>query len=126
MIKDRIKSLLGTLIRKKTPIVFGDLTKITPVSRNFGLDRGSAISRHYIDSFIAQNEHHFRGDGLEVGETRYLSRHGDLLRSKCILAISNEAVASRNGSNDILIGDLASLNPSEADRFGLFRLHSNP
>jgi hypothetical protein len=45
-----------------------------PVSRVFGLDRGSSIDRYWIESFLARNSSDAAGSALEVGGTGYISR----------------------------------------------------
>lgn len=50
----------------------------SPVSRSFGIDRGTPVDRYYIEKFLRENKNCIGGDGLEVGETRYL----DLLGGK--------------------------------------------
>ena len=48
-----------------------------PVSRTFGLDRGSAIDRYYIERFLDQNRADIRGRVLEIGEAAYAHRYGE-------------------------------------------------
>ncbi|MFN3343564.1 MAG: methyltransferase domain-containing protein [Flavobacteriales bacterium] len=43
-----------------------------PVSSVFGIDRGTPIDRFYIHAFLRDNRSCFTGDGIEVGEVRYL------------------------------------------------------
>jgi hypothetical protein len=45
-----------------------------PVSRVFGLDRGSSIDRYWIESFLARHSSDAAGSALEVGGTGYISR----------------------------------------------------
>jgi hypothetical protein len=40
-------TLAKTIVRKKAPIVFGDLERVEPISRAFGWDRGTPIDRYY-------------------------------------------------------------------------------
>jgi SAM-dependent methyltransferase len=120
VLKEGAKRLLSALVRKKTPIVFGDPNRIAPLSRTFGFDRGSPIGRHYVDSFIAHNHLLIAGDCLEVGETRYLTQHAASVTSKTILAPTEAAVASRSGADGVLIGDLADPATLPHDRFDCF------
>jgi len=55
---------------------FGDLRRLTPVSRHFGVDRGTAIDRHYIENFLQRHAADVRGRVLEVGESTYTRRYG--------------------------------------------------
>jgi hypothetical protein len=45
-----------------------------PVSRLFGLDRGSSIDRYWIEAFLARHASNATGSALEVGGTDYISR----------------------------------------------------
>ncbi len=47
---------------------FGDLRRTEPVSRVFGLDRGTPIDRYYIERFLAENAAPIRGRVLEIGD----------------------------------------------------------
>jgi hypothetical protein len=45
-----------------------------PVSRMFGIDRGTPIDRYWIEAFLARRASDRPGRALEVGETRYITR----------------------------------------------------
>lgn len=47
-----------------------------PVSRTFGLDRGTPIDRYYIERFLAQHSDKIRGTTLEIAESTYSRRFG--------------------------------------------------
>jgi SAM-dependent methyltransferase len=55
---------------------FGELRRITPISRRFGFDRGQPIDRYYIENFLARHAHDVRGRVLEIGDNTYTSRFG--------------------------------------------------
>jgi SAM-dependent methyltransferase len=55
---------------------FGDLRRTTPISREFGFDRGCPVDRHYIERFLERNAADIRGRVLEVGEDTYTRRFG--------------------------------------------------
>jgi SAM-dependent methyltransferase len=55
---------------------FGDLRRVNPVSRHFGVDRGTAIDRHYVEGFLSRHAADIRGRVLEVGENTYTRRYG--------------------------------------------------
>lgn len=55
---------------------FGDFRRTEPVSRVFGLDRGSPIDRHYIEAFLAEHASAVRGRVLEIGDATYTKRFG--------------------------------------------------
>jgi len=57
-------------------IDFGDLRAIEPVSRVFGLDRGTPIDRYYIEGFLGENSSAIKGRVLEIGDATYTKRFG--------------------------------------------------
>jgi SAM-dependent methyltransferase len=54
----------------------GSLRRVTPISRNYGFDRGTPIDRHYIDRFLTRHASDVRGRVLEVGDDAYTRRFG--------------------------------------------------
>ena len=74
-----------------------------PISRLFGMDRGTPIDRHYIGSFLAQHSRMIRGRVLEVGDATYTRRFGAnrVLHSDVLHATEGNPKAT-------LIGDLCS------------------
>jgi SAM-dependent methyltransferase len=57
-------------------IDFGDLRRLSPISNQFGLDRGRSIDRYYIEKFLAEFPADIRGNVLEVGDDRYTKKFG--------------------------------------------------
>lgn len=55
---------------------FGDLRRLTPISRRFGFDRGKPIDRFYIEEFLNRHAQSIRGRVLEVGDDAYTRRMG--------------------------------------------------
>lgn len=55
---------------------FGDLRRLTPMSRAFGFDRGQPVDRRYIEAFLARNAVDIRGRVLEIGDAAYTRRFG--------------------------------------------------
>ena len=55
----------------------GDFNRLTPFSADFGFDRGGAIDRFYIESFLQDNHQHVRGKVLEIGDNAYTLRFGN-------------------------------------------------
>jgi SAM-dependent methyltransferase len=55
---------------------FGDLRRLTPLSRDFGYDRGQPIDRYYIERFLAQHTDDIYGRVLEMGDNRYTRQFG--------------------------------------------------
>jgi SAM-dependent methyltransferase len=66
--------------RKQRPSVgrvsFGDLRRLSPISRKFGLDRGRSIDRYYIEYFLSCHADDIRGRVLEIKDSAYTQRYG--------------------------------------------------
>lgn len=48
-----------------------------PASRNFGMERGKAIDRYYIENFLEENRELIYGDCLEIAENTYTLQYGE-------------------------------------------------
>ena len=60
-----------------------------PISRVFGLDRGKAIDRVYIEDFLQMHQDHIRGKVLEIAENTYTVQYGkDRVRESCVLHVN--------------------------------------
>jgi len=57
-------------------INFGDFKRLTPISREFGFERGQPIDRYYIDGFVQRHAADIRGRVLEVYDNAYTRRFG--------------------------------------------------
>jgi SAM-dependent methyltransferase len=55
---------------------FGQLRRLSPVSTDFGIDRGQPIDRYYIDQFLDSHSGDVRGHVLDVNSDSYASRYG--------------------------------------------------
>jgi SAM-dependent methyltransferase len=81
----------------------GDLAlRREPVSRKFGLDRGTPIDRYYIAAFLARQATDIRGRVLEIGDREYTRRFGGdrVTQSDVLHAVAGNPQAT-------LLGDLA-------------------
>jgi glycosyltransferase involved in cell wall biosynthesis len=95
-----------------TKVRFGHLRRTTPISRQYGSDRGLPIDRHYIEAFLARHADDIRGRVLEVGDATYTRLFGgDRVMVSDILHV--------NATNPkaTLIGDLASGDHLPANAF---------
>ena len=61
---------------------WGDLRRVTPISRNWGYDRGQPIDRYYIENFLGAHATDIRGRVLEIGDNAYTRRFGGAEVSK--------------------------------------------
>jgi SAM-dependent methyltransferase len=59
-----------------SPVRWGNLRRLEPVSHRWGYDRGTPIDRHYIDRFLSCHAAAIRGRVLEVKDSRYTRRYG--------------------------------------------------
>lgn len=57
-------------------IAFGDLRRVTPISRDWGYERGEPIDRWFIERFLAAHAEDIRGSVLEIQEGDYTKRFG--------------------------------------------------
>ena len=57
-------------------VVFGDLRRTAPISREFGVDRGGPIDRYYIERFLGHHAPDVQGRVLEFGDDAYTIRFG--------------------------------------------------
>jgi hypothetical protein len=78
------------------------LTRLDPVSRTFGFERGKPVDRWYIERFLAEHADDVRGRVLEVAEPTYTQWFGgdDVTRSDVLFAAPGNPEAT-------VVGDLA-------------------
>ena len=76
------------------------LTRLEPVSRTFGFDRGKPVDRWYIERFLAAHADDVRGRVLEVAETTYTEWYGgdDVTRSDVLYAAPGNPAATVVGN----------------------------
>jgi len=55
---------------------FGNLRRLAPISRHFGLERGTPVDRYFIERFLARHAGDVQGRVLEVGDDSYTRRFG--------------------------------------------------
>jgi glycosyltransferase involved in cell wall biosynthesis len=55
---------------------FGSLRRTTPLSRDFGYDRGLPIDRYYIERFLSAHASDIHGHVLEIADDTYTRRFG--------------------------------------------------
>ena len=58
------------------PVRWGNLRRLTPVSRVFGFDRGLCIDRYYIEAFLQRHSADIHGRVLEIGDPGYTRKFG--------------------------------------------------
>jgi FkbM family methyltransferase len=78
----------------------GDRQRLQPISRKFGLDRGTSICRYYIDQFLTKSASHISGRVLEIGDDAYTKRFGSGVTQSDVLNVVPT-------SQTTIVGDLA-------------------
>jgi len=76
-----------------------DLKSVLPVSKTFGMDRGTPIDRYYIEKFLSSNRKKITGRVLEVAESRYSKKFGNHVAAYEILHVAENSKAT-------IVGDL--------------------
>jgi len=67
---------------------FGSLRRLSPISREYGFDRGMPIDPHYIETFLARHAGDVAGDVLEIKDDGYTRRFGgDRVRKSDVLCL---------------------------------------
>jgi SAM-dependent methyltransferase len=91
------------------------LTRLEPVSRIFGFDRGKPVDRWYIERFLAAHAADVRGRVLEVAETTYTKWYGggDVTQSDVLYAAPGHPDAT-------VVGNLATGEGLPRDAFDCF------
>jgi SAM-dependent methyltransferase len=91
---------------------FGSLRRLTPVSRDWGFDRGQPVDRYYIERFLSDHAADIRGRVLEIDNNHYTQAFGgDRVMQSDVLHISewNPGVT--------MVGDLTSLDHVDSQLF---------
>jgi SAM-dependent methyltransferase len=81
---------------------WGGFRSLEPKSRQYGTDRGTAIDRHYIETFLAAHASDVRGVVLEVASDAYARRFGGARLER------TEVVSIVAGPGVTIVGDLQS------------------
>jgi SAM-dependent methyltransferase len=83
-------------------VFMGQMRRLQPFNRDFGMSRGTAIDRYYIGAFLEQNRAAIRGRVLEIGDNTYTQQYGSAVTQSDVLhAVAGNPIAT-------IVGDLAS------------------
>ena len=91
---------------------FGSLRRLTPISREYGFDRGQPIDRHYIEAFLAAHASDVTGHVLEIKDDGYTRRFG----AGRVVA-SDVLCLEANDPHATIVGDLVSADHIPSDTF---------
>jgi SAM-dependent methyltransferase len=100
------------LLRREGIVRWGNLRRTRPISPYFGLERGAAVDRVYIERFLEGHSSDVHGRVLEVRDPRYTRAYGgDRVTSSDILDVdaSNEEAT--------VVADLGEPRSLPAERF---------
>jgi SAM-dependent methyltransferase len=98
------------------PARFGNLRHTTPLSNDWGWDRGTPVDRYYIEDFLEANRSDIRGSVLEVKESVYTRQFGTGVTERAVLDIDP------SNSSATIVTDLAAADVIPAERFDCFIL----
>ncbi|MDQ2974624.1 MAG: class I SAM-dependent methyltransferase [Acidobacteriota bacterium] len=87
---------------RRKPVRNSTRRRLTPVSRNFGFDRGLCIDRYYIEAFLQRHSSDIQGRVLEVLDRQYTRKFGGarVTQSDVLHAVSGNREAT-------IVGDLS-------------------
>lgn len=77
-LQQMVQDVLREKYREKYSIINAISQMSTePISRKFGLERGGAIDRYYIERFLEKNKDLISGDCIEIAENTYTLCYGE-------------------------------------------------
>jgi SAM-dependent methyltransferase len=105
----RLESEIGCQDDSK---LFSNLRRLTPISRDFGYDRGQPIDRYYIEQFLTRHAQDVQGRVLEIGDDAYTGQFGrDRVRISDVLDVDDSNAAAT------IVGALAYADHIRSDTF---------
>jgi glycosyltransferase involved in cell wall biosynthesis len=82
-------------------IRFGDFDRTSPISPDFGFDRGTPVDRYYVEAFLAAHSGDIRGCALEVGDDSYCRKFGTGIVRQDVLHVTPDHPGAT------IVGDLS-------------------
>lgn len=116
-VRDAILARWGTSIRRVRRPAFFTLRHATPLSNEWGFDRGTPIDRYYIEQFLGEHAADIRGRALEVKSAAYTERFGSGVTQADVLDI-----AEAGNPNATIVTDLTAADAIPGDQFDCFIL----
>lgn len=108
----RRRAALALLDPPVGDVDLGDLGRLTPISDQWGFDRGTPIDRHYIEEFLSAHADDIAGAVLEVDAPTYTRRFGGRgVRRSEVLHVEDD----RPGVT--MVGDLTRPDAFEPEQF---------
>ena len=102
--------------RLRRPAWLGTLRRVTPLSSEWGFERGTPVDRYYIERFLAQHRQDIRGQVLEIKDSAYSDQFGE--------GVTRQDVLDINPSNTraTIVADLTAADSVASDQFDCFVL----
>ena len=113
---DRRPAAQRWLRRRLQPAWPGTLRRTTPLSVEWGFDRGTPIDRYYIERFLAMHRADIRGRVLEIKDNGYTRQFGRGVERSDVLDIDATNRAAT------IYADLGAADALAADQFDCFIL----
>jgi SAM-dependent methyltransferase len=108
---ERRAALRRRVRRFRRPARLGTLRRTTPLSGDWGRDRGTPVDRYYIERFLERERHRIRGHVVELLNSEYTLRYGiDVERADVLDIDSANAEAT-------IIADLAAADAIPSETF---------
>lgn len=99
-------------LRRRRPLRFGSFKRTTPISRGYGMERGTPVDRFYIEQFLEQRASDVFGHVLEFADNSYTTRFGGTRVTK------SDVWHSRPGNPQAtIVGDLADADHVSSNQF---------
>jgi len=109
---NRLQGLLSGRRTGVGRVRFGSLRRVTPISRQFGYDRGRPVDRYYIEQFLAKHANAISGNVLEIGDSTYTIRYGEnRVTSSDVLHVNDD------NPRATIVADLSNAPQIESDQF---------
>ena len=99
------------LRRWRRPAWLGTLRRLTPLSDQWGFDRGTPVDRYYIEKFLEEQRAHIRGRVLEIRDSTYTDRFGIGVETRDVLDIDS------GNPRATIVADLSAADHVPADSF---------
>ena len=99
------------LRRLRRPAWLGTLRRLTPLSSEWGFDRGTPVDCHYIERFLEERRADVRGRVLEVRDNSYTRRFGTTVARSDVLDVNRSNPAAT------IIADLSAADQVPSDAF---------
>jgi glycosyltransferase involved in cell wall biosynthesis/SAM-dependent methyltransferase len=93
-------------------VQFGQFRRVTPISHDFGYERGQPVDRFYIERFLAGNAPDVHGRVLEIGDRTYTRRYG-----KDRVAVSDMMHVTPGEPEATIIGDISTADHIPSNTF---------